>query len=413
MKIWQIIKRESVRILTTKILLKHLATGTMALALSMSFSSQATAQSDKDTLRSVALLYRHGVISPKYAPPKNATEWPMGFSQLTAVGMRGMYNQGAQLRKRYIDNLGLLSPSYHVNEIFVRASNTDRALQSAQMLMLGLYPPGSGPDPSIYDPELVAAPAATLSFTPVPVHSVALENDAVMRPWTGRADCKRYRSFVKRLGNTELYENQGKQHKDFLRRVSAVMGVNEDEKIGMALFLINEVYEPLSANLLHNLPLPDGISVEDMHKMSALADWNYHHQFQGPSAGLLTGGSFVAEIIQNFSQVADADANAKKLYLYAGHQRTLLGVEAALGIETARTSGPLYAGRVPPLASHYAFELHEIAKDKFAVKLKFLSDDVEQTIQVPGCDSELCPLDSFMSAVSGVIPQNWRNACAG
>ena len=411
MKTWPCIKRKSGHILSTSSLSKQLVTGLLALLLTIGISGYAMAQDDKDTLRSVSLLYRHGVISPKYAPPKNATEWPMGFSQLTAVGMRGMYDQGAELRKRYIDDLGLLSPSYHVSELHVRASNTDRALQSAQMLILGLYPLGSGPDPSAYDTELTAAPSAELSFTPVPVHSVALENDAVMRPWTGRADCKRYRTYVKRLGATELYDNQGKQHEEFIRRVSSVMGVNEGEKIGKALFLINEVYEPLSANLQHNLPLPEGISVEDMQKMSELADWNYHHQFQGPSVGRLTGGSFVAEVIQNFSRVTKDEG--KKLYLYAGHQRTMLGVEAALGIETARTSGPLYAGRVPPLASHYAFELHETNKDNYAVKLKFRSGDTEQTIQIPGCDGELCPLDSFVSAVSEVIPQNWRNECNG
>jgi len=234
-----------------------------------------------------------------------------------------------------------------------------------------------------------------------------------MRPWTGRADCKRYRTFVKRLGSTELYEDQGKQHKEFIRRVSSVMGVNEDKKIGMALYLINEVYEPLSANLHHNLPLPDGISVDDMAKMSELADWNYHHQFQGASVGRLTGGSFIAEILQNFTQVAEANTSAKRLYLYSGHQRTLLGVEAALQIETARTNGPLFTGRVPPLGSHYAFELHEVTNQDFAIKLKFLSNEHEQTIQVPGCDSELCPFNTFVSAVSGVIPQNWRKECEG
>ncbi|NIA68087.1 histidine-type phosphatase [Pelagibius litoralis] len=371
------------------------------------------AQTDKETLRAVSLLYRHGVISPKYAPPKNATEWPMGFSQLTAVGMRGMYDQGARLRKRYIEDLGLLSERYHRDEVYVRASNTDRALQSAQMMMLGMYPLGMGPDPSTYDPGLEAAPGADLAFTPVPIHAVGLENDAVMRPWTGTASCTRYRDFVKRLANTDLYETQGRKHEDFLRRVSAVMGVNEGKKAGTVLYLINEVYEPLSANQQHSLPLPDGISAEDMEQMSALADWNYHHQFLGRSVGRLTGGSFVAEVLKNFTRVRNGHPDARRLYLYSGHQRTMLGVDAALGIETARTSGPLFKGRVPPLASHYAFELHEVSKGDYAVRLKFVTDDGEQTIQVPGCSSGMCSLKTFASSVSDAIPRNWRQECGG
>jgi len=73
------------------------------------------------------------------------------------------------------------------------------------MMLLGLYPLGQGPDPSGYVSTLKPAPDPAQAFTPVPIHSVALENDSVMRPWTGRADCKRYREFVKRLGATELY----------------------------------------------------------------------------------------------------------------------------------------------------------------------------------------------------------------
>lgn len=375
-------------------------------------STVVLAQSDSsgaETLRSVSLLYRHGVISPKYAPPKNATEWPMGFSQLTAVGMRGMFDRGAALRKRYVDELGLLSPKYHVSELFVRASNTDRALQSAQMMLLGLYPLGQGPDPSTYLKDLQAAPEPALAFTPVPIHSVALENDAVMRPWTGRANCTRYRDYVKRLGGTELYENQGKQHEDFLRRVSAVMGVNEGEKIGKVLYLINEVYEPLSANIHHGLPLPEEISIEDMNLMGALADWNYHHQFLGPSVGRLTGGSFVGEVLKNFSQVSKGEG--RKMYLYAGHQRTMLGVDAALGIETARTDGELFAGRVPALGSHFAFELHELEENDYSVQVKFVDGDDEMVLTIPGCDSGMCELEQFAKAVEEVIPRNWRQEC--
>lgn len=373
----------------------------------------ASAQDDRKTLRAAALLYRHGMISPKYAPPKNATEWPMGFSQLTSLGARQMFDQGVGLRKRYVEELGLLSERYHRDELYVRASNTERALQSAQMLVLGLYPLGTGADPSIYDSTAEAAPRADLAFTAVPIHAVALENDAVMRPWTGRAACKRYRDFVKRLPNTELYQRQGEAHETFLRRVSAVMGVNAGKSAGAALYLINEVYEPLSANLQHNLPLPEGITREDMDRMRALADWNYHHQFLGRSVGRLTGGSFVGEVLKQFARVTEAHPDARRLYLYSGHQRTMLGVDAALGIETARTSGPLFSGRVPALASHYAFELHELSQGDFAVRMKFVTDAATQAIQVPGCDSVMCPLGDFARAVAEAIPRNWRQECGG
>jgi hypothetical protein len=102
------------------------ATGVAALA--------QTSSDQQDSLRAAALLFRHSVISPKYTPPKVDTK------QLTAVGMRDMYQRGQELRRKYVDELGLISGTYQLDEVYVRASNADRSLQSAQMLVLGLFP---------------------------------------------------------------------------------------------------------------------------------------------------------------------------------------------------------------------------------------------------------------------------------
>lgn len=368
-------------------------------------------QEEADTLRAASLLFRHSVISPKYTPPKVDTEWPMGFKQLTAVGMRDMYLRGQRLREKYVDRLGLLSERYQDGELYVRASNTDRSLQSAQMLMLGLYPLGTGPDPSVYDAGLAAAPAPDLAFTPIPIHSVALENDSVLRPWTGTAGCKRYRKYVKGLSKTALYHDQGQKYEDFLVRMAETTGVNEGERPAKILYKVNEIYEPLSANLQHNLPLPKGVSPEDMDLMGALADWNYHYQFIGREVGRITGGPFVGEIAKGFQRFVESDGEAPKLSIYSGHQRTILGVEAALGIETQRTAGKLFKGRVPALGSHYAFELHEFGDRNYKVRLTYEADDDQRVITIPGCDGEFCSLDRFLALAAEIAPDNWRRAC--
>jgi len=371
-------------------------------------------ETQQETLRAAALLFRHSVISPKYTPPKVDTEWPMGFMQLTAVGMRDMYQQGQQLRHKYVDELGLISGTYRSDEVYVRASNTDRALQSAQMLVLGLFPLGTGPDPSVYDPDLSAAPAPELAFTAVPIHSVALEEDSVLRPWTGKANCTKYRKYVKGLSKTALYHDQGRKYEDFLRRISAITGVAEGEPPAQILYEVNEIYEPLSANVQHNLALPEGITDEDMELMGALADWNYHYQFSSKQVGHITGGPFVGEIASSFYRFVESGGKGPKLSIYSGHQRTMLGLEAALGIETERTNGSdLFEGRVPPLGSHYAFELHEIAEGEFAVRLMFNSDEGSRAITIPGCDGEMCSLDSFIAVAKEIVPPDWRQACGG
>ena len=89
----------------------------------------------------------------------------------------------------------------------------------------------------------------------------------------------------------------------------------------------------------------------------------------------------------------------------------MLGLEAALGIETERTTGKLFEGRVPPLGSHYAFELHELAQGAFAVRLIFDSDAGRRAIPIPGCDGEMCSLETFLALSEMIAPEDWRKAC--
>lgn len=375
---------------------------------------QAQAQDANDeTLQAVTLLYRHSVISPKHNPPKLKAEWPMGPKQLTAIGMREMYEAGKALRERYVDELGFISGRYKASELYLRASNTDRALQSAQLVMLGLFPLGSGPDPSVYDKSLEAVPSAELAFTPVPIHSAPLEEDSVLRSYSGRANCELYQKYVKALPKTKLYVDQSSKYEDFLVKMASITGVNEGKKPPKILHKVNEIYEPLNAFVQHNIPLPAGIGQSEMLLMKELSDWNYHHQFIGQKVGYLTGGPFVGELISGLTGFIKAKGDAQKLNIYLGHQRTILGVEAALGIETARTDGELYAGRIPPQGAHYAFELHLLDKQDYALRLKFVTKSDEQVVQLPGCDGEMCPVDRFIQLYADLAPQDWRAACNG
>lgn len=55
------------------------------------------------------------------------------------------YLLGSSLRKKYVDELKFLSPSYNSTEIYVYSDYVTRTLKSASYLMYGFYPPGTGP----------------------------------------------------------------------------------------------------------------------------------------------------------------------------------------------------------------------------------------------------------------------------
>lgn len=78
--------------------------------------------------------------------------------------MQQHYALGKWLRHRY-GNI-LLSEHYTPNEIYVRSTDIDRAIQSAQANLAGLYAPH---DDQIWNPALL--------WQPIPVHSVPAEDD--------------------------------------------------------------------------------------------------------------------------------------------------------------------------------------------------------------------------------------------
>ena len=58
----------------------------------------------------------------------------------------------------------------------------------------------------------------------------------MLRPWTGKAKCTKYRRDVKGLSKTALYRDQGQKYEDFLRRMSVITGVSEGKKPAKILY---------------------------------------------------------------------------------------------------------------------------------------------------------------------------------
>ncbi|XP_067883590.1 lysosomal acid phosphatase-like, partial [Heterodontus francisci] len=95
--------------------------------------------------------------------PYTEKDWPQGFGQLTQVGMRQHYELGQYLRRRYKD---FLNSSYDRHQIYVRSTDVDRTLMSAESDLAGLYPPHGH---QIFNPDV--------NWQPIPVHTVPEKYD--------------------------------------------------------------------------------------------------------------------------------------------------------------------------------------------------------------------------------------------
>ncbi|XP_044168302.1 testicular acid phosphatase homolog [Acropora millepora] len=101
-----------------------------------------------DNQRKLVMLnavYRHGDRSPTHIYPNDPYQedvWPQGLGMLTqSKGMRGEYALGKFLKKRYVKGYKLLNATYLHREIYIRSTDIERTLMSAQTQLNGLYPP--------------------------------------------------------------------------------------------------------------------------------------------------------------------------------------------------------------------------------------------------------------------------------
>jgi hypothetical protein len=149
-------------------------------------------------------ICRHGARAPEIDYPFEG--FPNGKGMLTASGFRQHYLIGAQLKKQYVkendqEQGKLLSPIYNSDEIYIRSTQYQRTIQSAEAQMLGLYPLGTArqlnpetiqnglPHISIHDEDEILKKLSNQAlqgdYQPIPIHNFGLYNDAM----TAYGDC--------------------------------------------------------------------------------------------------------------------------------------------------------------------------------------------------------------------------------
>ena len=92
--------------------------------------------SSTSTLQLVIITHRHGDRTPIYYPSDELdfVTWPLGYGQLTPLGVHQLFELGFAVR----NNLpyDFLPANYSSELVHIRASDTDRTLQSAESLMV-------------------------------------------------------------------------------------------------------------------------------------------------------------------------------------------------------------------------------------------------------------------------------------
>ncbi|ELU04324.1 hypothetical protein CAPTEDRAFT_223899 [Capitella teleta] len=340
-----------------------------------------------------ALVFRHGARSQEYsypADPNPVSAWPRGYGQLTTVGQQQHYDLGHLFKQRYGH---LVSNRYQPDEVYVRSSDYDRTIMSAEANLAAIFPP-SGDE--VWQPDL--------PWQPLPVHAVPKKYDNIIYV---DGECSRYDQLKE-----ENYFNAGtfyEQNQEFIDRYIALAGYEITDDIRQRITDIWDLYDPLFCQMTNNMTMPVWATEEVIEQLETLYTSKYIFNFGTLNILHLRAGPFFNDLIQLMEKSITTD-DKRKITIYSGHDVTLVVYLMAMGV---------YNHLQAPYASSVIFELHEIDSE-FKVKVLFKNDTVTDPgndpveLQLPGCDGT-CTYNEFVSLMRPIVFtgsfEDWNEAC--
>ena len=286
----------------------------LALACIIFCSAQAIAQDHGKLVFAVDVI-RHGDRAPITDLPVAPHKWPQGLGQLTPEGMHQEFELGKEFRKRYIEQNHLLPEMYDCETMYVRASDVDRTLMSAECALLGLYPLGQGP---LTEAGADGVPAR---YQPIPIHTRPRETDDVLVPDANKEVPDVYRRYV--YESPEWKAQLAKEGPNF-ERWSKLTGMPISK-----LQQVTMVGDAFFIRQIHHVPLPQGVTQADADAMSKLGEWAYAQTFKPAEVGQVTGIKLLRLIDKHIDDVTSGSSKLKYV-LFSAHDSTISSLLSAM-----------------------------------------------------------------------------------
>ncbi|KAL3111460.1 hypothetical protein niasHT_017687 [Heterodera trifolii] len=388
-----------------------------ALICTFCCAEQIVAQQKADfgTLKFVHILWRHGARTPIADMAKEPRQWKQGPGELTKKGMGQMYRLGQWIRHRY--DGGFLSPEYNVNEFYVRSSDFNRTLMSAQALLAGLYPP---------TPNRTFEPG--LKWQPIPVHTEAREADRVI--FDG-SNCAPMLEEERRVFSSAEVKEIERQNADFLRFLAIQSGF---EQIPLPFRETRYVFDPLICIKFNGegKELPKWANESVIERIWQLNDFSSNYLYKTTKLVRFRAGVLFNEILQRMKNVqqqtsaaaAGGDNNnydgRQRVQAYSAHDTTLAGILSAFGIPPSP---------FPHFATALFIELHQLhqppqqllspaaAAPQFSIRLFYRNEtdvDTLYELSIPDCPAP-CTVDRLEHVRAEILSTKLEqdNECAG
>nr|CAD7443698.1 unnamed protein product [Timema bartmani] len=329
------------------------------------------------------VIYRHGARAPVTSYPNDpyldqSVYWPRGYGQLTQLGEQMHYELGSFYRQRYSS---LLPLEYNVNDTYIRSTDVDRTLMSAQSNLAGLYP------------ALDEETTDKIFWQDIPIHTVDEDNDQLLQ---SSYSCSRYTYEAALVTSSKEYlcvEEKNAAMKEYVANYS-----------GSSAAL---VYDVIKAEYEHGLTLPDWTSEVFPEPLSSYASFEMLSSLAGTKEleKILTG-KFFEELSTNLQAKVNSTLSPdRSLFMYSAHDINLLNLLHTLKV---------WNGKIPPFASSILFELRLNSLNQYVVTVSYRNSSSEDPhlLNLTGCSSPACPIDEFITILNNIIPEDYDTECA-
>ncbi|CAB3396881.1 unnamed protein product [Caenorhabditis bovis] len=320
-------------------------------------------------LRLLQAVWRHGDRAPGDLPYPNdrydEKAWPRGWDQLTNKGIW----QAAELGTWLYTNYGKsVLKVFNKDKIYIRASDSERAIETAQGVAAGLFPPTGD---RIWESSFLKY------WQPTPIHTGGDALDPLLRPT--KIDCP----LLDRLVDESLANLAPSYNQKY-----SVMFKYLQEKTGLenvSFPKVKSLYD-IQREIDHNMPQEKWLNQVFngemiMDHIREIKRVTRNEDFNSPAKAKLSGGFLLNRIIENMENAVN-NASTMEAFLYSAHDGTVSALMNALGVAD---------GQLVPYAATLLLELY----DDQSVKIIWRNNtETTYTLHVPGC-SENCSFAEF------------------
>jgi len=279
------------------------------------------------------------------------------LGQLTTLGLQQTVTLGQQLKSLYVDQYNFLPTEYDNDVFYIRSTDVPRTVQSAQGQFLGMYPPTASDE----------------SIEIIPINTMD-ENVDDMTP--NYVTCPNLETVWDELTNSSQWAQHEAEYQPLQQKLQTIFETTET--LGY-----QELFDALMARKCHNLPFPNGITVEILDQILNASNWEQSFLYNDPIAGPLGAGQFLQELVDAID--AFILGQSIPIYiLYSGHDSTLAPLLGNLGV---------YDDNWPPYVSNMQIELWldddatpPYGAEDYYVEMKYNSE----YIQLPSCSNVMC-----------------------